>query len=251
MSEDATHQQNGFEAAAHETLITTLRSMHALEVQVITVLEAQLDLLSEFPDLHARIKSHVTDTREQARRLEAGLEACGSTTSMVKDALMSIMGLGQSSFQGMGDDAVLKAMVADMMTEHLEIATYRTLLALADMAGKPELRSRLEESLHEEEAMAAWFDENLEAITRRFIEIKVSGKKADAGKKKEKAAAPQGNAERRGPDGEESPRTPWYEREAGSGSDTGTQPTAEPSLGTTPDKPTANPAQEPSRTTGG
>ena len=58
-----------------------------------------------------------------------------------------------------------------MMTEHLEIAVYRTLIVLADKAGKPELRPRLEETLREEEALAAWFDQNLEAITRRFIEL--------------------------------------------------------------------------------
>ena len=59
---------------------------------------------------------------------------------MVKDALLSIMGLSQSSMQGLSDDAVLKAVAADTMTEHLEIATYKTLLVLANMADKPELR---------------------------------------------------------------------------------------------------------------
>lgn len=41
-------------------------------------------------------------------------------------------------------------------------------------APKPDLRHRLEETLQEEEAMAAWFEDNLEAITRRFVELKVT-----------------------------------------------------------------------------
>ncbi len=171
---DSMTAPNALQAAAHETLVASLSNAHALEKQVIAVLEAQLKMLSDYPDLHARVTQHIVETREQARRLEAGLEACGSSSSMFKAALMSVMGLGQSSVQGFSDDGLLKAVVADMMTEHLEIATYRTLLVLADMAGKPDLRPRLEQSLREEEAMSEWFDQNLEAITRRFVEIKAS-----------------------------------------------------------------------------
>ena len=177
-----------FEAAAHETLVSNLRNTHALEKQAIAVLEAQLKLLTDYPDLHARVTAHIVETREQARRLEAGLEACGDSASMVKDTLLSVMGLGQSSVQGFSDDAVLKAVAADTMTEHLEIATYRTLLALADMAGKPELRPRLEVSLREEEEMAAWFDQNLDAITRRFVEIKASALQDHAARRTDSAA---------------------------------------------------------------
>lgn len=161
-----------FKAAAHETLVANLRNTHALEKQTVAVMEAQLDVLTDYPDLHTRVTEHITESREQARRLEATLEACGSSSSMVKDALLSVMGRGQSSVQSFSDDAVLKAMAANTMTEHLEIATYRTLLALADMAGKSELRPRLEESLREEEAMADWLEQNLDATTRRFVEIK-------------------------------------------------------------------------------
>ena len=198
MPQDTIAAPTTFEAAAHETLVASLRNTHALEKQQITVLNAQLDLFEQFPNLHARVTEHIVETRDQARRLEAGLEACGSSSSMVKDTLLSVMGLGQSSVQGLGDDAVLKAVTADIMEEHLEIATYRTLLALAGMAGKPELRTRLEETLQEEEAMAAWFDENLETITRRVVEIKASERQTDTAPPDEAATA----------DGDE-PQTLW------------------------------------------
>jgi ferritin-like metal-binding protein YciE len=183
-----------FEAAAHETLVASLRNAHALEKQAITVLETQLKILTDYPELHARLTEHIVATRDQARRLEAGLEACGGSTSMVKDALLSVMGLGQSSVQGFSDDAVLKAVAADMMTEHLEIATYRMLIALADMAGKPELKPRLQETLREEEAMAEWFEQNLEAITRRYVEILASDKKEVDEAPRQQVATPDGQA---------------------------------------------------------
>lgn len=174
MPDDFMTTQTSIQAAAQDTLIANLRNAHALESQVIAVLEPQLDLLPAYTDLHARVTRHIAETRDQLHRLEIALAACDSSPSMVKDALLSMMGLGQSSVQGFSDDAVLKATAADMMTEHLEIATYRSLIVLADMAGKPELRAGLEASLHEEEAMAEWFNQNLEAITRRFVEIKAA-----------------------------------------------------------------------------
>ena len=172
--------QTDLEIAAHETLVDSLRNTHALEKQQIQVLNAHLELFVEHDDLHARVTENVVETREQARRLEAALEACGDSASMFKDAMMSVMGLGQSTVQGYGDDAVLKAVMADLMQEHLEIATYRALITLADMAGKPEVKPRLEETLREEKAMSDWLDENLEAITRRVVEIKAKAKQAKA-----------------------------------------------------------------------
>lgn len=159
---------------AEEALIANLRNAHALEKQVIAVLKPQLGLLDDYPELRTKITQHIAESRQQANRLQTALEACGSSTSMVKDALLSVMGLGQSSVQGFSSDAVLKAIVADMMTEHLEIATYRTLIVLAEMAGRSEICSAMEASLKEEEAMADWFDQSLEQVTRRFIELEAA-----------------------------------------------------------------------------
>lgn len=179
MPMDTTPALTPKQAVAHETLIVNLRNAHALEKQVISVLEPQLNLLADYPDLHAKVTMHIEQTREQAKRLEAALESCGSSPSMVKDALLSVMGLGQSSVQGFSDDAVLKAVVSDMMTEHLEIATYRTLIVLAEMAGRSDLCLSLEQSLHEEETMADWFNQNLERLTRRFVDLAAAEERAE------------------------------------------------------------------------
>lgn len=229
--------------AAHETLVDGLRNAHALEKQAITVMEAQLGLLSDYPEMHARVTAHIAETREQAHRLDAGLEACGASSSMIKDAFLSMMGLGQSSVQGFSDDAVLKATLANAMTEHLEVATYRSLITLADMAGKPELCPRLQETLREEEAMAAWYDDNIDAITRRYVERMASAQQAAEKKAADKAdATRQDNSP---PDGE-APQTPWYARDATDASGTEPKPPAA-SLGSTPDNPhTATPGAGPS-----
>jgi ferritin-like metal-binding protein YciE len=167
--------------AAHSTLVAELRNVHALEKQAVAVLESQLDRMHDYPDLHARISAHALESREQSRRLETSLDVCGASHSVAKDVLMTVMGVGQSSAQGFADDAVIKAVLADIMFEHLEIASYRSLIEVAQMAGKSELVPRLEESLREEEAMATWLDEHLKAITRRYVEL--SAGEIEAGKK--------------------------------------------------------------------
>jgi ferritin-like metal-binding protein YciE len=235
MPTDSMSAQTGIEAAAHETLVASLRNTHALEKQQIQVLGSHLDLFDEYPDLHARVKDHIVATREQARRLEAALEACGDSASMFKDALMTVMGLGQSSVQGFGDDAVLKAVTADIVQEHLEIATYRTLVTLADMAGAPEVRPRLEETLREEEAMAEWFDQNLEAIVRRVVEIK-AGREADARLKEDSAAQ-----EKSPTSDEEMSGTLWQQLENADRSSTESKSKSEQHPGVTPATPSANP----------
>jgi len=171
---DTTTTRTHLQTTAHALLIVNLRNAHALEQQVIAVLEPQLNLIEDLPDLRARMAQHIEETRVQAKRIETALESCGSSTSMIKDAFLSVMGLGQSSVQGMSDDGVLKALVADMMTEHLEIATYRALIVLAEMAGRSDLCLTLEQSLSEEEAMADWFNQNLEQLTRRFVELEAA-----------------------------------------------------------------------------
>lgn len=160
---------------AHDTLITTLRSTLALEKQVIAVLVPQLGILADYPDLHAKITHHIGQTHEQVRRLEVALQSCSGNPSVVIEALQSAVAFGQSAIQGMGlgadKDTVLKAIVDDMSTEHLEIATYRTLIVLAEMAGRPDLCLAFEHSLHEEETMSDWFNQNLEQLTRHCIEL--------------------------------------------------------------------------------
>jgi ferritin-like metal-binding protein YciE len=75
-------------------------------------------------------------------------------------------------------DEVVKNSFANFAFEHYEIASYTSLLTLADMAGHGAGRSALEASLREEKAMAAWIADHLEATTRRFVERSAANQKA-------------------------------------------------------------------------
>jgi len=167
--------------SARETLLVGMRNAHALERQAISILEPQLARLADYPDLRARLQRHIEESQVQAQRLESALERHDTSPSAVKDTVLSVMGMAQSTMAGLADDAVLKASFSNIAFEHFEIASYRSMLELVDLAGMPELRPNLEASLREEEAMAAWLEQNLGSVTRRYVELEAGLEPSGAG----------------------------------------------------------------------
>ena len=66
------------------------------------------------------------------------------------------------------DDEIIKNTLANNAFEHYEIATYKTLLALCDQAGA-KLSAPLQQSLREEEEMAAWIDGHIKDVTLEYL----------------------------------------------------------------------------------
>ena len=67
-------------------------------------------------------------------------------------------------------DEVVKGTLASYTFEHMEIASYRILIAAAEQAGDQETKRVCESILQQEIAMAEWLAENAGEITRRFLE---------------------------------------------------------------------------------
>jgi len=59
-----------------------------------------------------------------------------------------------------------------------EVASYSSLLTLAEMAGDGGARTALETSLREEEAMAQWIADHLDDTVRRFVTRSAAGQTA-------------------------------------------------------------------------
>ena len=66
-------------------------------------------------------------------------------------------------------DEVVKGVLASYAFEHMEIASYRILIAACDAAGDRETKAVLEEICREEEAMAKWLSDAMPEITRRHL----------------------------------------------------------------------------------
>jgi ferritin-like metal-binding protein YciE len=103
-------------------------------------------------------------------RLEDLLSQHGTSHSTMKDAVMSIVGNMAALGHSTASDEVIKNTFANFAFEHYEIASYKSLLTLSDLAGHGAARTALETSLREEQAMADWIAEHLDPTVRRYVE---------------------------------------------------------------------------------
>ena len=164
--------------ASREHLVAWLRDAHAMELQAIELLEKQVGRLEHYPELLAKIRAHLAQSRGQAERVERCLAELGAGPSAAKDLAGKMVGGAQQLSGVFASDEVVKSALADHTFEHYEMASYRVLIAAAEEAGEPEVARICREILHEEEAMADWLKGHLPELTRRYLERDAAGEAA-------------------------------------------------------------------------
>lgn len=139
--------------AAKDKLISYLRDAHAMEQNVVRMLDSMISTTDD-PGIKEDLEHHKGETEGQLERLSSRLEAIGEDTSTIKDA-GAIMG---ALAKGVGDavrtDKPGKNARDGFVTEHLEIASYELLERLARRAGDEETAKIARQNREEEEAMA-------------------------------------------------------------------------------------------------
>jgi ferritin-like metal-binding protein YciE len=154
---------------ARDTFVVGLRNAHAMEVQARELMERQSERLDEYPEVKAKVTMHLQETNEQLKRLEQCLQACGESTSSLKDTAQSVMANMMAMAHSVAGDEILKNTFANNAFENFEIAAYKSLLTLCGPAGAPEAKPLLEASLKEEQRMASWIDSNVEKVTMEYL----------------------------------------------------------------------------------
>jgi len=154
---------------ARDIFILGLRNAHAMEIQARELMERQSERMDDYPEVKARLQTHLQETNEQLKRLEQCLSACGESNSTLKDTAQSAMANMMAMGHAMSGDEILKNTFANNAFENFEIAAYKSLLALCRAAGVEEARAPLQQSLQEEERMAEWVDANVEKVTLEFV----------------------------------------------------------------------------------
>ena len=154
---------------ARDIFIDGLRNAHAMETQARELMERQSERLTDYPEVKNRVQMHLKETEGQMKRLEQCLSLLGESTSTMKDTAQSFMGNMMALGHSMAGDEILKNTFANNAFEHFEIAAYKSLLALCGPAGAETAKSLLEQSLKEEEAMAAWVDQNVANVTLAYL----------------------------------------------------------------------------------
>lgn len=163
---------------AKSIYVQGLRNQHAVENQAIELLERQIGRLENYPAMVDRMRQHLQESREQARRLEDLLSQLGTSESSMKDTMMSFMGNMMAIGHTAAPDEVIKNTMANYAFEHYEIAAYKSLLTLADITAHSAGTGALKQSLSEEEAMAHWIDQHIDETTRKYVVRSSAGETA-------------------------------------------------------------------------
>lgn len=157
-------------ATTQERLVQWLRDAHAMEQQAEKMLAAQAERIEHYPDLKARIEQHLEETREQARQIESCIARHGGDASALKDFAGRFAAMAQGMSGYFIGDEVIKGSMAAYTFEHMEIASYRALIATAEAAGDQETKRVCESILQQEEAMARWLEEHIAPITTQYLQ---------------------------------------------------------------------------------
>ena len=160
---------------ARDNYIVGLRNQHAVENQAIELLERQVGRLENYPEMRERMRRHIEESREQARRIEEILSGLGTGESALKDTMMSLAGNLMAIGHSTATDEVVKNTFANFAFEHYEIAAYKSLLTLADIASNSAGQSLLQTSLQEEQAMADWIEQQIGPTTLRYVDRTAAG----------------------------------------------------------------------------
>ncbi|WP_206928874.1 ferritin-like domain-containing protein [Roseococcus thiosulfatophilus] len=161
-----------------DTYITGLINARALEVEATQLLSRQIDRVKSYPEVEEALRRHLTETEQQRDRLDALLEAHGTSHSSVKDFVTGLVGNMAAMGHVPMQDEIIKNSFANYAFEHFEIASYKSLLTLADLAGDTKGAGLLKVSLQEEQRMAQWCEDSLEGITRKYAALRAQGEKA-------------------------------------------------------------------------
>lgn len=161
-----------------ERLVEWLRDAHAMEAQAESMLTKQASRIQHYPDLKARIEQHITETQNQARLVESCLQRHDASYSGMKDLGGKMMAFGQAMGGMTMNDEIVKGVQMSYVFEHLEIASYKILIAAAEAAGDTETAEICRRILQEEIAMAEWLDNFMPGLTQDYLARAAEGVEA-------------------------------------------------------------------------
>ncbi len=152
-----------------KNLLDWLRDAHAMEQQAETMFTRTAERLENSPELKVKLQAHCEETRQQARIIRECLERLGEDTATMKDMAGKVTATAQGLSGMFVSDEVVKATMASYTFAHMEIASYRSLIAAADLAGDTETKRLCEAILPQEEAIAEWLGDQIATITQEFL----------------------------------------------------------------------------------
>jgi ferritin-like metal-binding protein YciE len=163
---------------AIDLYITGLKNAHALEKQATQLIERQLDRIESYPEVAELLRTHLRETEQQISRIDELLRSFGESRSLLKDMATSITGNIAALGHAVMQDEILKNHFANHAFENFEIATYRSLIAMAEATGHSNHLAPLQQTLREEEKTAQLILGMTEQLTLKYMRLTTSEQQA-------------------------------------------------------------------------
>lgn len=144
-----------------EQIVKYLTDVHSTEENAAAQLRTGADAVQD-QQLAQVLRDHLAETEGHERLVRTRLEALDASPSKLKDAAQKGVAAVGGALAGAAPDTTGKVAIQAFATEHLEIASYRSLRAVALQAGDSETAAIAEQILAEEEAAAQKLDALLE-----------------------------------------------------------------------------------------
>jgi ferritin-like metal-binding protein YciE len=151
-------------------LVAWLDDAYAMETGLVSILQTHAGSYeSTLPETAARLRQHISETRQHADRLEQCLRTLGSAPSTAKSTVSALMGTVEGMSTAIFRDELVKNTLADYGAEQFEVACYTALVSAAMKLGYPDVAHLCEQNLKEDEAMAAWLRQQLPAAVNVML----------------------------------------------------------------------------------
>jgi ferritin-like metal-binding protein YciE len=152
-----------------KTFVDWLNEAHAMEVELISVLQAHRDQADGYEDVQEKIAQHLEETKRQADRLRVVIEGMGEHVAETKSAVSQVVGAFKAGVDALPEDRLIRNAIAEYATEHYEMACYQKLIAAAKELGHQEIVKTLQTSFDEEKKTADAIYGRLPVLTVQYL----------------------------------------------------------------------------------
>lgn len=156
--------------AHQEMLVAWLNDAYAMENALIRTLEHRVKDAEGHPEIQARDRQHLEETRRHADLVKGCVERLGGSTSALKTGMANVQGVAQALATGLAKDELVKNFLSDYAAEQFEVASYTALVAGAEALGDQETARVCRAILREDEAMAQWIAQRLPRVVQQTLQ---------------------------------------------------------------------------------
>ena len=151
-------------------LIAWLKDAHAMEKELVKVLHTHADQAEDYPSVMEMALAHAEQTQQHADWVGEILSDMGEDPSLIKGTFGELKGVLSGMSTELAEDRVIKNGLLDYAAENFEIASYKTLIKMAEKMGHDNEAVKLREILSQEEQMADWIENNLPSVLEQFLQ---------------------------------------------------------------------------------